>query len=190
MDDLIALARQGATRRPIISRPRSSRVCPRSAAAAPVAASPAPSRSRMSVRGRASPRVSGLTSSSSTGAARRSPPIAAGARVLVVGAQQDPAVATGYLNAYRHLIADLVVLTSADEESVERLRAASAAVVRGGVRVIGASLRPRPLAPVAGKRVAYFGAAPVGAHDAIAAHLRDAHGAEVVAVSGSAGRPG
>ena len=114
------------------------------------------------------------------------PPIAVGARVLVVGAHQDPAVATGYLNAYRHRLADLVILMSADDEhSRERLRASSAALVRDDVRVIAAVLRPRPLSPVAGRRVAFFGAAPASTHGAIATHLHDAYGAEVVAVSGA-----
>src|SRR5439155_544287 len=72
------------------------------------------------------------------------PPIAAGARVLVVGAHQDPAVATGYLNAYRHRLADLVVLTSSDDEAPrERLRAAAAAIVRDDVPVVATVLRPR-----------------------------------------------
>jgi cyclic 2,3-diphosphoglycerate synthase len=114
------------------------------------------------------------------------PPIAVGARVLVVGAHQDPAVATGYLNAYRHRLADLVILTSADDEqSRERLRASSATLVRDDVRVIAALLRPRPLSPVVGRRVAFFGAAPANAHGAIATHLHDVHGADVVAVSGA-----
>lgn len=114
------------------------------------------------------------------------PPIATGARILVVGADQDPAVATGYLNAYRHRIADLVLITAADDERArERLRAGSSALVREKVPVIAALLRPRPMAPVAGRRVAFFGAAPETAHRAIATHLREAHGADVVAVSGA-----
>jgi cyclic 2,3-diphosphoglycerate synthetase len=114
------------------------------------------------------------------------PPVAAGARLLVVGAGQDPQVATGYLNAYRHHLADLVVLTAAGDALVrERLRALSRALVRDGVPVVATVLRPRPLAPVAGRRVAFFGAAPTAAHDAIAAHLGDAHDAEVVFVSGA-----
>jgi cyclic 2,3-diphosphoglycerate synthetase len=114
------------------------------------------------------------------------PPIAVCARVLVVGCGQDPVVATGYLNAYRHRIADLVVLTGADgERGPEGLRAASLPLLREGVPVIAAALRPRPLASVTGKRVAFFGAAPATAHGGIEAHLRDVHGADVVAVSGA-----
>lgn len=95
-------------------------------------------------------------------------------------------MATGYLNAYRHRIADLVLLAAADDEHArERLRAAVLGLVRADVPVIAALLRPRPLASVAGKRVACFGTAPAAAHGAIAAHLGEAHGAEVVAVSGA-----
>jgi cyclic 2,3-diphosphoglycerate synthetase len=38
---------------------------------------------------------------------------------------------------------------------------------------------------VAGRRVAYFGTAPPGAHDAIADHLRTIHEADVTHVSGA-----
>src|SRR5262249_30225869 len=101
------------------------------------------------------------------------PPVAAGARVLAVGAHQDPLVATRYLHAYRHRPAALVVLTAADDaDTRERLRTRSTALVRDGVPVVATVLRPRPLTPVAGRTVAFFGAAPAGAHTAIAAHLR------------------
>ena len=114
------------------------------------------------------------------------PPIAAGARILVVGVQQDPAVATGYLNGYRHRIADLVVLTAAaDPTAREHVRERSSVLVRDGVRVVATMLRPRPLASVAGRCIAFFGTAPSDAHDAIATHLAEAHGAEVAAVSGA-----
>jgi cyclic 2,3-diphosphoglycerate synthetase len=114
------------------------------------------------------------------------PPVAADRRVLVVGAQQEPAVATGYLNAYRHLLADLVVVTMAEPESRhEELAAAIRGVVRVDVPLIATVLRPRPLSPVAGRSVAYFGTAPPAARPRIADHLRDEHGAEVTHVSGS-----
>jgi cyclic 2,3-diphosphoglycerate synthetase len=118
------------------------------------------------------------------------PPIAAGARVLVVGGRQDPAVATGYLNAYRHLLADLVVVTAGEEESSVALRSAARALVRDGVAVVAVTLQPRPLEPVAGQRVAFFGAAPQAAHPSIEAHLRVVHDADVVAVSGALGDRG
>ena len=43
------------------------------------------------------------------------PPVAADRRILVVGAHQDHGVATGYLNPYRALLADLVVITMAED---------------------------------------------------------------------------
>jgi len=108
------------------------------------------------------------------------PPIAASRRVLVVSALQDPAVAAGYLNTFRLLGADLVVLALAEPESGwERIRDALAATAPR-TPVVPVVLRPEPVAPVAGRRVAFFGTA---AHPAIEAHLRDAHGADVVHVS-------
>jgi cyclic 2,3-diphosphoglycerate synthetase len=113
------------------------------------------------------------------------PPVAAGRRVLVVGANQNPAVATGYLNAYRHLLADLVLVTMAEDgvphaEVVRRSRE----IVRADVPVLRAVLRPRPTAPIAGRRVAFFGTAPATQHPRIAAHLEEL-GAEVAHVSGA-----
>jgi cyclic 2,3-diphosphoglycerate synthetase len=114
------------------------------------------------------------------------PPIATGARILVVGAGQDRALATGYLNEYRHRIADLVLLGAAEAEGRrERLREATLALVADDVPVIATVLRPRPLTPIRGRRAAFFGAAPPSAHSTIAEHLRTAHGADVVHVSGA-----
>jgi cyclic 2,3-diphosphoglycerate synthetase len=114
------------------------------------------------------------------------PPVAAGRRIVVVGAHQDTAVATGYLNVYRYLLADLVVVTMAEEGSGhERLAGRLRELVRPGVPVVATVLRPRPAGPVAGREVAYFGTAPEREHARIAAHLRQAHGAEVVHVSGN-----
>ena len=119
------------------------------------------------------------------------PPVAAGRRVLVVGAQQDYAVATGYLNTYRALLADLVVIAMAEDDVDhgalrERLRG----LVRPGVPVARAVLRPRPQSDIRRRRVAFFGTAPAAQHGRIEAHLRDAYGADVVYVSGSlADRP-
>jgi cyclic 2,3-diphosphoglycerate synthase len=114
------------------------------------------------------------------------PPVATGRTVVVVGGHQDPAVAAGYLNGYRLLAADLVVLTMAEPGSDwERTRDAVCAVVREGVAVVATVLRPRPASDVGGRSVAYFCTAPTPAHAALAAHLRDAHGAVVTHVSGN-----
>jgi cyclic 2,3-diphosphoglycerate synthetase len=116
------------------------------------------------------------------------PPIAADRRILVVGAHQDAGVATGYLNPYRALLADLVVVTMA-EDGIEhgKLAAAIGELTRPGVPVVRAVLRPRPLDRVLGRRIAFFGTAPPAQHDRLAAHLAEAYGAQVALVSGNLG---
>src|SRR3954447_7097994 len=93
------------------------------------------------------------------------PPVETDARILVSGTGHDP---LAYLNPYRVLISDLVVLVGGadgDAEAVGRIK---------DVPVIRAELRLRPLEPLAGRRVAVFttGAAPTDHLDA-----------EVVAIS-------
>jgi cyclic 2,3-diphosphoglycerate synthetase len=106
--------------------------------------------------------------------------------VLVVGAHQDRAVATGYLNAYRALLADLIVVTMAEDDSEHALLAAAlGALARPGVPIIRATLRPRPVTGVDGRRVAFFGTAPATQHARIAVHLTDEYGADVTHVSGA-----
>jgi cyclic 2,3-diphosphoglycerate synthetase len=116
------------------------------------------------------------------------PPIATDRRVLVIGAHQDPAVTTGYLNAYRVLVSDLVVVTMAEEGTAWAELAAVLAAGRRDVRVVAAVLRPRPLESVEGCRIAYFTTAPQPIHDAQAARLREVYGAEVELVSGNLSR--
>ena len=114
------------------------------------------------------------------------PPIDTGRVILAVAGHQEPAVAAGYLNAYRLLRADLGVVTMAEAGSGwEGVRDAVRAVVPADVEVLATVLRPRPLADVRGRSVAYFCTAPPAAHGVLAAHLADVHGARVVHVSGS-----
>ena len=115
------------------------------------------------------------------------PPVETSARVLVTSAAQPVEVAAGYLNAYRILVSDLVVLTGAEEGSGhEELEHA----IRGvkDVPVVPTVLRPRPSEPIPGRRVAYFSTAPAEAHETLARHLSEEHGAEVVLVSGNLAR--
>jgi cyclic 2,3-diphosphoglycerate synthase len=114
------------------------------------------------------------------------PPVAADRLLVVVGAHQDPAVAAGYLNAYRLLLADLVVLTMAEELTEwRRMRDAVRAVVSAEVDVVATVVRPRPVSDVRGRKVAYFCTAPPSAHGVLASHLAVEHGADVVHVSGN-----
>jgi cyclic 2,3-diphosphoglycerate synthetase len=91
------------------------------------------------------------------------PPVAVDRRILVVGPGQD---ATAYLNAYRVLISDLVVvLGDGDLDAIRSVK---------DVPVIRVDLRLRPMEPLRGRRVAVFLAGP-----AQTGHLD----ADVVAVS-------
>ena len=155
----------------------------RSAAAAAAAGSRAPSRSRTCTRERSSRSSSTPTSSCSTAAAPRSRPSQTSRRILVVNAQQDPDVVTGYLNEYRHLVSDLVILTMAERGSGwEELHGRALALAP---KVIATTLRPKPAEPIDGRTVAFFSTAPESALEGFAAHLRDEYGADVVHVSGS-----
>ena len=112
------------------------------------------------------------------------PPVATGKRVLVTSVFYRPELVTGYLNAYRILLADLVLVTMADAGTPHRALAEAIREVKPGVKVIAVGFRPRPLGPVDGKRVAYFTTAVPSAHERLAEELR-AQGADVVYVSGS-----
>jgi cyclic 2,3-diphosphoglycerate synthase len=113
------------------------------------------------------------------------PPVATTKRLLVTSASNDPAVVTGYLNAYRILLADLVVITMADAGTGHEELARAIREVKEDVPVIATTMRPRPLEPVAGKRVAYFTTAHPSAHERLARRLVEEHGAEIVGVSGN-----
>jgi cyclic 2,3-diphosphoglycerate synthase len=117
------------------------------------------------------------------------PPVAATKRVLVTSTFDPPVLVTGYLNAYRILLADLVLVTMADASTPHEALADAIREVQPEVTVIAVGFRPRPLAPIDGKRVAYFTTAVPAAHERLAADL-SAYGAEVVHVSGNlADRP-
>jgi cyclic 2,3-diphosphoglycerate synthetase len=109
------------------------------------------------------------------------PPVDA-RRILVAGAHQDPGLVTGYLNAYRILISDLVVLTMAEDDTDY---AAVAEAVRDvkDVPVVATTLRPRPVQPIEGKRIAFFTTATPDAAPLLERQLVDEHGARGVAVS-------
>ncbi|HEX5027218.1 MAG TPA: hypothetical protein VFV56_00250 [Gaiellaceae bacterium] len=112
------------------------------------------------------------------------PPIDTDRTVAVVGGHQDPAVVGGYLNAYRLLRADLVVVTMADPGTGwSEVRDAVRSVVGLDVALVATQLRPRPLADVTGRTVAYFCAAPPNAAERLRAELVAASGASVVHVS-------
>ncbi len=111
------------------------------------------------------------------------PPVDAGSTVLVVGGHQEPEIAAGYLNRYRTLRADLVIVTMAEDEESLTVARAVAAAARPGTEVIRTVLRPRPLESIRGERVAWFGTAPPTHARRLAAHLEEIHDARVSHVS-------
>jgi cyclic 2,3-diphosphoglycerate synthetase len=110
------------------------------------------------------------------------PPVAADKRILVVGANQPAELAVGYLNAYRILISDLVVLTMAEEGS-DHARLSEAIREVKPIPVVATVLRPRPVEPIDGKRVAFFTTADPSAAGLVERHLVEEHGAAEVSVS-------
>jgi cyclic 2,3-diphosphoglycerate synthetase len=89
---------------------------------------------------------------------------------------------TGYLNAYRILISDLVVLTMAEEGTDYQAVAEAIRAVKE-ISVVATVLRPRPVAPVDGKQVAFFTTARPDAAPLLERHLLEEHGAAEVTVS-------
>ncbi|MDQ3642039.1 MAG: 2,3-diphosphoglycerate synthetase [Actinomycetota bacterium] len=109
------------------------------------------------------------------------PPVHADATVCVVPATADPELVTGYLGAYRLLLADLVVVTMAEEGGgavTDSIRSVAPAV-----DIVETVLRPFPLEPISGRRVFYVTTAPSSAGDVLTAHLEDRHGAKVLGTS-------
>ena len=114
------------------------------------------------------------------------PPVAAGRRLLVVGAQPIE-VAAGYLNAYRARISR----PRGRDDGRGRRPARRAPRCAAGPRPPGNPRDPRRAAPAtarAGRRASASRSSaprPRAQHGRLAAHLEDAHGARVTHVSGA-----
>ena len=113
------------------------------------------------------------------------PPVATGRRILVANAGIEPELLTGYLNTYRVLVSDLIVLTGAERESRHDELRRAVDDVKADLPVIATEMKPRPVEPVEGKRVAVFTTARPETHDRLRRLLAEEHGAEVVSISGN-----
>ena len=111
------------------------------------------------------------------------PPVHADATVCVVPATTDPELVSGYLGAYRLLLADLVVVTMAEPSSGEGGFDDSIRSAGPRARVVRTVLRPTPLEPIAGRSVFYVTTAPRAAGGVLLEHLEAEQGAKVVGVS-------
>jgi cyclic 2,3-diphosphoglycerate synthetase len=114
------------------------------------------------------------------------PEVAAGAGIICVPATLSPRDIASYLNPYRLLLADLAVVTMAEEGSSA---ATAAAAIRdvGGIRpeldVVFVVFRPEPLADVRGRKAFFCTTAPKDSGTVLKEHLEQTHGCEVVGMT-------
>ena len=115
------------------------------------------------------------------------PPVGADATILVVGGATRPEALTSGLAPYRLLLADLVVITMAEEPTVssQALSALSSSIneLARGVAQVKTVFRPTPRGSVSGRSVFYATTAPPSVGEAIRAHLEEAHGARVAGMT-------
>jgi cyclic 2,3-diphosphoglycerate synthetase len=110
------------------------------------------------------------------------PEVEAATGIVVVPAHMGSGV-LDYLNPYRLLLADLAVVTMAEEAPAA---AATTAAILGSVPeldIIHVVFRPEPLADVNGRKVFFCTTAPKRAGSVLQAHLEESHGCDVVGMS-------
>ena len=111
------------------------------------------------------------------------PDVAADVGVMCVPADIEAGELEGYLGAYRLLLADLAVVTMAEEASSA---ATTEAAIHGTVPdldVVHVAFRPEPLGSISGRRVFVCTTAPVGAGALLTQHLEQVYGCEVVGLT-------
>ena len=115
------------------------------------------------------------------------PPVQAQAVVCVASAAQPPEYITGYLGTYRMLISDALFLTMCEPPFCDAARVESlhrdVSSANPTIDVVPTVFRPRPVEPVAGRRVAFFTTAAPESARLLAHHLEEAYGAQVTALS-------
>lgn len=117
------------------------------------------------------------------------PPARWDAALLAVDARTDPENLCGYFGLYRLLLADLVVLTMAedslDPHQVQAVEGCIRDRPNGSPEVIRTIFRPHPLTDIKGKRIWFATTAPPQAAGLLTAHLQDRFDAKVVGMSHS-----
>jgi len=121
------------------------------------------------------------------GSGAAAPPVATDARLLVAGAQQPLGYLAGYLGTYRVLTSDAVVLTMAEEPLATRVKVdqivQALTEINSEAPVVPVVFRPRPAAPVAGRRVAFFSTAPEAQQDMLRRYLEERYDCRVELLS-------
>ncbi|MBE0446518.1 MAG: 2,3-diphosphoglycerate synthetase [Actinobacteria bacterium] len=115
------------------------------------------------------------------------PPVSADAYVLTVGADQPIDYVAGYFGTYRVLLSDLVILSMcepplADRDKIERIDRA-VRKIKPETKIVHTIFRPKPLHPIANKRVFLTTTSPASMKGKIIGHLEKMYGAKVVGVS-------
>ncbi len=116
------------------------------------------------------------------------PPVPTDARLLVAGAHQPLEYVAGYLGTYRVLTSDALVLTMAEEpmatrEKVEAIIQAARDMRIEPTMVVPVVFRPRPAAPVMGRRTAFFSTAPAVLQHSLRRHLEERYECRVEMMS-------
>lgn len=113
------------------------------------------------------------------------PPISTARRILVANASIEPELLTGYLNTYRVLVSDLIVLTGGEEGSRHDELRSAVEEVKPAVTLVTTQMLPRPTEPIEGRSVAVFTTAREQAHPRMGRVLEEEYGADVVGISGA-----
>ena len=115
------------------------------------------------------------------------PPVRADANVLIVGAGRGIGYVRDHFGPYRVALADLIIISSAEEPNAtpEQVAALREEIhhLAPDVPVIVTTFRPKPLAPVAGRKVFFATTAPAMVLPALVQHLEDEYGCTVVGAS-------
>ena len=115
------------------------------------------------------------------------PPVSAQGTICVASAAQPLEYVAGFLGTYRLLISDILVVTMceapfASGKQVARIVAAAKSV-NPDLTVVPVVMRPRPTAPLTGRKVALFTTASKRGLATISEHLQREYCAEVVVAS-------
>ena len=111
------------------------------------------------------------------------PDVDTGAGIICIPADVAPSDVSGFLGPARLLLADLAVVTMAEEGSAS---AVTQDLIRGtvpGIDVISVTFRPEPVREVAGRRAFFCCTVPPAAGEVLKEHLERVHGCEVVGMT-------
>jgi cyclic 2,3-diphosphoglycerate synthetase len=111
------------------------------------------------------------------------PDVEAHAGVICVPADIGRDELSSHLGPYRLLLADLAVVTMADEASAAAGAEAAIRKTVPDLDVVAVTFRPEPLESVTGRRVFLCSTAPDAAGPMLAKHLEQTHGCEVVGMT-------